>query len=94
MTETVAAGPAVNVNELRQFIEQIERLEEDKAGIAADIKDKYAEAKSRGYDTKALRAIVRLRKKETHQRQEEEEILETYMIALGMEGPTNEVSDS
>lgn len=83
-------GPAVNVNELRQFVEQIERLEEEKAGISADIRDKYNEAKSRGYDGKALRELIRKRKKDSNQRREEETILETYMIALGMEGPPNE----
>lgn len=76
--DTVAAG------ELRQLIERIERLEEDKQAIADDIKDVMAEAKGRGYDTKAIRTIVRLRKKDANERQEEEAILDLYKAALGM----------
>ncbi len=71
-------------NQLRQFVEQIERLEEEKKAIAGDIRDKYAEAKTLGFDIKALRQIVRLRKKSQTERQEEESILEVYMHALGM----------
>jgi len=78
-TETVAAA------ELRQFIERIERLEEEKAAIQGDIKDVMGEAKGRGYDTKAIRTIIRLRKKDANERLEEESILQTYMAALGME---------
>lgn len=74
----------VAADELRQFIERIERLEEEKAVIASDIKDAFSEAKSRGFDTKAMKAILRLRKKDANERQEEETILETYMAALGM----------
>ena len=70
--------------QLRQFIEQIERLEEDKKGISEDIKDKFAEAKAVGFDIKAMRQIIRLRKKSKTERQEEEGILEVYMHALGM----------
>lgn len=70
--------------QLRQFIEQIERLEEEKKAIADDIRDKFAEAKAVGFDVKALRQIIRLRKKSTDDRKEEEAILETYMHALGM----------
>jgi len=70
--------------QLKQFIEQIERLEEDKKGIADDIKDKFAEAKAVGFDTKAMKQILRLRKKSKTERQEEEGILEVYMHALGM----------
>lgn len=82
-------GPAVNVGQLKQFVEQIERLEEDKAGIAQDINDKYKEAESTGYDKKALRQIIRLRKKSATEREEEVQILETYMVALGMEPQTD-----
>jgi uncharacterized protein (UPF0335 family) len=71
-------------NQLRQLVEQIERLEEEKKAIAGDIRDKYAEAKAMGFDIKALRQVVRLRKKSKTDRQEEEAILETYMHALGM----------
>lgn len=78
-TETVAAA------ELRQIIERIERLEEEKAAIQGDIKDVIGEAKGRGYDTKAIRTIIRLRKKDANERIEEETILQTYMAALGME---------
>ncbi|MCB1505728.1 MAG: DUF2312 domain-containing protein [Hyphomicrobiaceae bacterium] len=73
-------------NQLRQFVEQIERLEEEKKAIAGDIRDKFAEAKALGFDVKALRQIVRLRKKSQTERQEEESILEVYMHALGMLG--------
>lgn len=75
-------------NQLRQFVEQIERLEEEKKQTAADIRDKYLEAKAVGFDVKALRQIVRLRKKSNQERQEEESVLEVYMHALGMlDGP-------
>ncbi len=70
--------------QLRQFIEQIERLEEEKKAIAADIKDKFLEAKSQGFDVKAMRKVIALRKKDADERQEEDAILETYMHALGM----------
>lgn len=71
-------------NLLRAFVERIERLEEEKASLAADIKEVYAEAKSNGFCTKTLRKIVSLRKKEEHERLEEEAMLVTYMGALGM----------
>ncbi|MDV7340655.1 DUF2312 domain-containing protein [Terasakiella sp. A23] len=70
---------------LRSFIERIERLEEEKAGIAADIKDVYAEAKGTGFDVKIMRQLVRLRKMEDHDRSEQEEILDLYKRALGMD---------
>lgn len=76
--DTVAAA------ELRQFIERVERLEEEKSALQDDIKEVMAEAKGRGYDTKAIRTIIRLRKKEEAERQEEEAILELYKSALGM----------
>jgi uncharacterized protein (UPF0335 family) len=78
------ADSGVAADELRQFVERIERLEEEKAGIASDIKDVYAELKGRGFDTKAIRQIVRLRKQDHTERQEQEAILELYMQALGM----------
>ncbi len=71
-------------SQLRQFIEQIERLEEEKKAIADDIRDKFAEAKAVGFDVKALRQVLRLRKKSKTDRQEEEAILEVYLHALGM----------
>ena len=70
--------------QLRQLIEQIERLEEEKKALAGDIRDKYLEAKGVGFDVKALRKIVSLRKKSQTDRQEEEAILAVYMNALGM----------
>lgn len=75
----------VAADQLRLFIERIERLEEEKKGIGDDVKDVYSEAKATGYDVKTMRAIVRLRKLEPHVRQEADALLETYMAALGME---------
>ena len=69
---------------LKAFVERIERLEEEKKTIADDIRDVYAEAKGTGFDVKALRTIVRLRKQDADERREHETILETYMHALGM----------
>jgi len=69
---------------LKAFVERIERLEEEKKAIADDIRDVYAEAKGTGFDVKALRAIVRIRKQDINERREQETILETYMHALGM----------
>jgi uncharacterized protein (UPF0335 family) len=74
----------VAAEQLRLFIERIERLEEEKKGIADDVKDVYAEAKANGYDTKTMRAIVRLRRMESHARQEADALLETYRNALGL----------
>ena len=71
-------------DQLKAFVERVERLEEEKKTIADDIRDVYAEAKGSGFDVKALRAIVRLRKQDDNERREQEEILETYMLALGM----------
>jgi uncharacterized protein (UPF0335 family) len=69
---------------LKAFVERIERLEEEKKAIADDIRDVYAEAKGTGFDVKALRTIVRMRKQDVNERREQEAILETYMHALGM----------
>ncbi len=77
-SQTVAAG------QLRAFIERVERLEEEKKTIADDIKDVYAEMKGTGFDTKAVRTIIRLRKQEEAERQEAEAILDLYKAALGM----------
>jgi len=74
----------VAADELRLLIERVERLEEEKKGIADDVRDVYAEAKARGYDPKTMRAIVRLRKMENHARAEAEALLETYKAALGL----------
>ena len=70
---------------VKAFIEPVERLEDEKKAIADDIRDVYAEAKGSGFDVKALRAIVRLRKQDTDERREQQAILETYMHALGMD---------
>jgi len=77
-------GGHVAADELRLLIERAERLEEEKKGIADDIKDVFAEAKSRGYDSKTMKKIMVIRKKKKDEYQEEEAILETYMHALGM----------
>jgi uncharacterized protein (UPF0335 family) len=74
----------VSADQLRLFIERIERLAEDKKGIADDIKDVFAEAKGTGFDTKTMRSIIRLRAMEKAARQEQESLLETYKVALGM----------
>jgi uncharacterized protein (UPF0335 family) len=74
----------VSADELRLLIERIETLEAEKQGIADDVKDTYSEAKSRGYDTKIMRQIVRLRKMEAHARQEADLLLDTYRAALGI----------
>ncbi|HYW17451.1 MAG TPA: DUF2312 domain-containing protein [Allosphingosinicella sp.] len=79
------AEGTIAADELRLLIERIERLEEEKKAIADDVKDVYGEAKSRGYDTKTIRTIVRLRKMEAHDRQEADALLETYKAALGLE---------
>jgi uncharacterized protein (UPF0335 family) len=71
-------------DQLKAFIERVERLEEEKKTISDDIKDVYAEAKGNGYDVKALRTIVRLRKMDVDERKEQETILDTYLVALGM----------
>ncbi|MES2337287.1 MAG: DUF2312 domain-containing protein [Pseudomonadota bacterium] len=74
----------VSAEQLRLLIERIERLEEEKRGISDDIKDVYGEAKSTGFDAKIMRQIVRLRKMERHQLQEQDALLETYRNALGL----------
>ena len=71
--------------QLRQFIEQIERLEEEKKALAGDIRDKYLEAKSTGFDVKAMRKLIARRKRSQTDQQEEDAILAAYMHALGMQ---------
>lgn len=80
-----AAGGATTVaaERLRSFLERVERLEEEKATIAGDIKEVFAEAKGEGYDTKTLRKVIRLRKMDKAKREEEEALLELYLSALG-----------
>src|SRR3954468_5101348 len=79
-----AANTRFAKDQLKAFVERIERLEEEKKTISDDIRDVYAESKGNGFDVKALRAVVRLRKMETTERNEQQLILETYMNALGM----------
>lgn len=81
-TDNSDAGIAGDM--LKAFIERVERLEEEKASIAGDIKDVLAEAKGNGFDTKVIRKIIALRKRDVAERQEEEAILELYLQALGM----------
>ena len=69
---------------LKSFIERIERLEDEKAALTEDIREVYSEAKGSGFDGKIMRQIIRLRKMDTSDRQEQEAILDTYMSALGM----------
>lgn len=71
-------------DQLRQFIERIERLEEEKSGLAADVRDLYNQAKSTGFDPKVMRQIIRVRKMDQHQVDEEENLLHLYKQALGM----------
>ena len=86
MTDEVMeeGGSTVAAGQLRAFVERIERLEEDKKTVAEDIKEVYAELKGTGFDAKAVRTIIRLRKKDQAERQEEETILDLYKNALGM----------
>ena len=75
---------SVAQSQIRSIVERIERLEEEKKAIADDIKEVYAEAKSNGFDTKTLRKVVTLRKKDRAEREEEEAMLDLYLSALGM----------
>lgn len=79
MSNSIAAG------ELKAYIERIERLEEEKAALAGDLRDVYTEAKANGFDTKIMRKIVSLRKKDHAERKEEEALLDLYLEALGMD---------
>lgn len=74
----------VEHNELRLLVERIERLEEEKKGIADDIKDVYGEAKARGFDAKIMKQVIKLRAQEPHDRQETRALLDTYCAALGI----------
>ncbi|AKR57895.1 UPF0335 protein [Youhaiella tibetensis] len=79
------AEDSVAQDQLRAFIERIERMEEEKAAIAADIREIYAEAKGNGFDTKVLRQVVKIRKQDHNERMEQEAILDLYLSALGMQ---------
>jgi uncharacterized protein (UPF0335 family) len=85
---TISVAPTTKTvgttaDRLRSFVDRIERLEEEKAGLADDIKDVYHEAKGEGFDVKVLRKVISLRKKDPQERAEEEELLELYLSALG-----------
>ena len=82
MPKTQVGGVAVE--QLRSIIQRVEKLEEEKTAIAADIKEVYAEAKGNGFDTKAIRSVIRLRKMDEADREEQELVLDTYRRALGM----------
>ena len=94
MAPAAAAAAAVKEKEetahrfakdhLKAFVERIERLEEEKKAIADDIRDVYGEAKATGFDVKALRTVIRMRKQDVDERKDQEAILETYLHALGM----------
>jgi uncharacterized protein (UPF0335 family) len=71
-------------DQLKSIIERIERLEEEKKATSDDIRDVYSEAKGNGFDAKALRTIVRMRKMDVDERREQQDVLETYLVALGM----------
>ncbi|WP_310619647.1 DUF2312 domain-containing protein [Flexibacterium corallicola] len=77
----------VAADQLKSFIERVERLEEERQVLSDDIKDVYAEAKGTGFDVKVLRKIVALRKRKPHEREEEEAVMDLYLHALGMAGP-------
>ncbi len=81
----MAETGGIAADRLRSFVERIERLEDEKANLAADIKDVYAEAKGAGFDAKVLRQIIRLRKMDQSDRREAEELLDLYKSALDME---------
>jgi uncharacterized protein (UPF0335 family) len=84
MADGAAGHNHCAADQLRLFIERIERLEEEKAGIGDDVKDVYSEAKSNGYDTKTMRAVIKLRKMDSNARMEADALLETYKTALGL----------
>ena len=82
-TDTPNDKQGIAAEALRQYIERIERLEEEKAALQADVKEVYAEAKAQGFETKIIRTIVRLRKKNRQEREEEQQLLDLYLAAIG-----------
>lgn len=74
----------IATEKLRSYVERIERLEEEKSGLAADVREVFAEAKANGFDTKTMRQVIKLRKLDAHKRQEEEHMLELYKRALDL----------
>jgi uncharacterized protein (UPF0335 family) len=87
---TEMATESVAQDQLRAFVERIERMEEEKKAIADDIKEIYAEAKGNGFDTKVLRQVIRIRKQDRSERLEQEAILDLYLAALGMQAAPRE----
>ena len=83
MAKKAKSNEAVAADRLRAFVQRIERLEEEKAALAADIREIYAEAKGDGFDTKVLRQVIRRRKQDTAEMQEQDALLELYLSALG-----------
>lgn len=79
-----STGSGIARDQLKAIVERIERLNEEKAALAEDIREVYAEAKGKGFDTKTLRAVIRLRQQDSAKRQEQEALLDLYMHALGM----------
>jgi uncharacterized protein (UPF0335 family) len=84
MAEATGAGVGIARDQLKSIVERIERLEEEKQAIADDIKEVYLEAKANGFDTKVIRTVVRIRKMDTAERQEQDALLDVYLAALGM----------
>ena len=84
-------NPSISNQQLRAFIERIERLEEEKKNLTQDMSEVYSEAKSNGYDIKIMKKIVALRKKDTNERLEEGILIDTYLVALGMKSEQGDV---
>lgn len=82
---TASSASAVSGERLRSFVKRIEKLEEDKSAVAQDLKEVYSEAKGAGFDIKIVRKVISLRRMEIEQRREQEELLELYKAALGMD---------
>ena len=82
-TDRAAGSGGIAAERLRSFVQRIERLEEDKAGLAQDLREVYAEARGEGFDVKVMRKLIGLRKRDPRQRREEDELLELYLSALG-----------
>jgi uncharacterized protein (UPF0335 family) len=93
MGKSTVSSDSVAQDEIRAFVERIERLEEEKQAIAGDIKEVYAEAKGNGFNTKVLRQVIRLRKQDAAERMEQEALLELYLAALGMAPAIEEEPD-
>ena len=92
MTKKADVG-GITAGQLKAFIERIERLEEEKSGIGQDIKDVFAEAKANGFDPKIMKLVLRIRKMDSQEREEQEELLDLYCSALGMApGTLNELA--